>query len=172
MSTPLIDKTFEGMLRQMRRELTLVWRRLGTSGTTPHIQRGTALDRAATTSTYWDMWQDTDGAQLLYVGNKSGGWRQFSGNVISPTAAWATTQGTAPAAIIAGRTDTLTLDTVLEPNENLIVTATSVGSGFGTVSLNGVVKNPTNTQITVRLMQLGSTTTQQFSMAWHIVQYG
>lgn len=29
MSTPLIDKSFEGMLRQMRREITLLWRRIG-----------------------------------------------------------------------------------------------------------------------------------------------
>lgn len=135
------------------------------------IRRGTGARRAASPSKYWDFWQDTDGTQSLYVGNKSGGWRKFSGSGTSPDAAWSTTQGTAPAAIIAGRTATVTLDTVLEANEHLILTGTSIGSGFGIVTLNGVVKNPTNTVATIRFMQLGSTTTQQFSFAWQIVQY-
>ena len=45
MSTPLIDKSFEGMLAQMRREITLLWRRIGKSGATP--THGTTAERDA-----------------------------------------------------------------------------------------------------------------------------
>lgn len=132
---------------------------------------GTAEQRATMTPGYWDFWQDTNGTERLYVGSKAGTWRQFEGSAVAPSAAWSTTQGTPPAAIVVGRTATITIDTVLEVNENLLITATSVGSGFGIVSQNGLVKNPTNTAVTVRLMQLGATTEQQYAFAWQIVQY-
>lgn len=135
------------------------------------IRRGTGARRLATTPRYWDFWQDTDGSQLLYVGSKSGTWRQFSGNATSPAAAWSTSQGTAPAAVVVGRSDTLTIDTVLEANETLRLVPTSIGNGFGNAATASVTKNLTNTSVVVRMTQIGSATTQQFTFSWEISQY-
>lgn len=131
---------------------------------------GTAAERAAMTPGYWDFWQDTDGTERLYVGSKTGTWRQFSGSVVSPAAAWTTLQGTAPAAIVAGRSDTIVLDTVLETTENLRVVPTAIGTGYGGLALSSITRNLTNTTAVVRMTQLGSATIQQFTFTWEIIQ--
>jgi len=136
----------------------------------PQLMRGTGAQRGAYPSLYWEQWQDTDGAQGLYVGNKAGGWRLFSGTASAATAAWDTTQGTSPAAIVAGRTINFTIPTVLETNEWLIAQSTVVGTGFGFIGVNGITRGPTNTTLTVRFMQIMSLTTQPLSIAWQIVQ--
>lgn len=169
MSTPLIDKSFEGMLRQMRRELTLVWRRLGKSGGVPYLSRGPASDRALMVPEYWDMWQDTDSGEHLYVGNKSGGWRLYSGIASEPAGAWSM-NSTSGAVITVGRTVVFTIPTVLETNEVINMQATNVGTGFGIFAPVSLVRNPTNTVVTARHMQLGSTTQQALGVVWSIVQ--
>lgn len=134
-------------------------------------RQGTAAERASTFSTYWALWQDTDGAQGLYVGNRSGGWRLFSGVATIPAAAWDTTQGSAPAAILAARTATVVLPTVLEANEWILFQAVTVGTGFGFASGVNLTRGATNTSLALRLMQLmNATVTQSFQIAWQIVQ--
>ncbi|QGZ16727.1 hypothetical protein PBI_DEWDROP_80 [Microbacterium phage Dewdrop] len=130
-------------------------------------QRGTSTERAATRSSYWDMWQDTDGSQLLYVGNKSGGWRQYQGTAAVPDKAWDAT-----AAPAYGRSDTLTIPTVLEPNEYLAITPISLGTGYATLGAAALVRNPTNTTLVTRLMQFMNSATQSYTFAWQIVQGG
>jgi hypothetical protein len=131
--------------------------------------RGTAALRGQVTPHYWDFWQDTDGTQHLYVGNKTGGWRKFSGRAGGADAAWQTTQ-TSGAVTIVGRTASVTIDTVLESSEDVIIGSVSVGSGFGILTLNGITRNPTNTVLTIRFMQLAALTTQAFAFDWQIIQ--
>lgn len=126
--------------------------------------KGTASQRGNCAMPYWTFWQDTDGSQRMYVADKSGGWRQHAGLTTVAAAAWDTTQTN-----LAGRTVNLTLPTVLEASESLVVTAAGVGSGFGFVSLSSMTRNPTNTTVAVRLMQIMSLVTQSFTLAWHIL---
>lgn len=159
-------------------ELRRTWRRVSTDdGATwsawtrsgGGTWRGTAARRAATPSVYWDFWQDTDGTQQLYVGNKTGGWRLYSGIDTSPAAAW-TLNSTSGSVITVGRTPVFTLPTVLEANEYISATPWGVGSGFGMAAGAGLVRNVSSTQYTMRFTQLGSTTTQALSIIWNIVQ--
>jgi hypothetical protein len=131
--------------------------------------RGLGADRAGVYAGYWEMWQDTDGAQGLYVGNKSGGWRLFSGVMTDPAVAW-TLNSTSGAVITVGRTAIFTVPTVLETNETLLAQSIGVGTGFGFIGPTGVVRGASNTTLTVRFMQLGSTVTQALSITWQIVQ--
>jgi hypothetical protein len=130
------------------------------------INQGTTDQMNAYTPTYWEFWYNTDDTHL-YVGNKSGGWRLFSGNVAVASAAWDTTNGTGTAAL-AGRTVNITIPTILETTETLIFQAGSVGSGFGFISGVSITRNPTNTILTVRFMQIMSNATQAFSVIWQI----
>lgn len=130
--------------------------------------RGTAAERAVTVPRYWDFWQDTDGSQVMYVGGKSGAWRQYAGSVVAPSRAWDTVQGAAGAALLAGRTDSLTLPTVIEANEDILIWLRTTGSGFGVMGQSAVTRNPTNTIVAVRLMQLMSHSTQAYSLGWQI----
>jgi hypothetical protein len=132
---------------------------------------GTEAQRALSTSQYWQFWQATDGAQDLYVGNRSGGWRKFSGQVSNAVTAWDNTITTGSPSWTAGaRTATLTIPTVLETNEVIILTQYTVGSGYGFVGLNGITRNVSNTSAVVRFFQAFSTTTQSFSVNWQIMQ--
>lgn len=133
------------------------------------LLRGTAAQRAATTSAYWQFWQDTDGAAGLYVGNKTGGWRKYSGQESFGSAAWATIR-TSGEVILSGRTISATLDTILESNEVIMMAATGVGTGYGLVTPNTLSRNATNTVVSFRFMQLMSTTTQGVSVAWNVLQ--
>lgn len=117
-------------------------------------------------STYWRMWFDTDTNKMM-VGDKSGGWRLFTGSATAATKAWDTTQAVTGMAM-AGRTEGLTIPTVLEAHEELILTARSIGSGYGFVSLTGITRNPTNTIATVRFMQIMSTAQQSLVVTWQI----
>lgn len=111
---------------------------------------------------YWQFYFETD-TQTMMVGSRSGTWRQYAGSATNSARSWDTTQTN-----IAGRTDTFTLPTVLENTEDVIVWSRSVGSGFGIVSLNGTARNPTNTVVTVRFMQLMSLTIQGLVIGWQI----
>jgi hypothetical protein len=135
-----------------------------------HLQRGTGVERAATPSVYWDFWQDTDGTGQLYVGNKSGGWRLFSGRYAEPSAvAWSGT-GSGGTMAAAWRTTSYVLPTVLETNEWLMVTSTTVGSGYGSIAPAGLLRDPTDTTLTLRVTQLQSAAQQAISFVWQIVQ--
>ena len=136
------------------------WRLVGGNG------EGTAAMRAATTPRYWDFWQDTDGTQALYVGNKSGGWRQFSGVYAAPTKAWDSSGGS-----IWARSDSYNVPTVLETNEYLQITPIALGTGYAALGVVNTIRNPTNTTVTVRLMQFLAGTTQNYTFAWQIMQY-
>ncbi|QBI98123.1 minor tail protein [Microbacterium phage Fireman] len=129
--------------------------------------RGPSTLRTAIQPQYLDEWYDTT-TLANYLGSKSNTWRQSEGTVNASARAWDTTQ-TSGSVNLAGRTDSLTLPTVLEANEDVLVWARTVGSGFGFVSLNGTVRNPTNTVITVRFMQIMSLVTQGYTLGWKIV---
>lgn len=138
------------------------WRLVGGVG------EGPSTWRLATTPRYFDMWYDTtDG--LVYVGNKTGTWRRFSGTDAVAAGAWAlsTTSGTV---INVGRTVTFTIPTVLEATESLIVSEVATGSGYGFSAVTSIVKNPTNTVLTMRHMQIGATTTQPLYINWQVTQ--
>ncbi|QDH93279.1 hypothetical protein QC999_gp71 [Microbacterium phage Cressida] len=157
--------------RSWRRVLNLttgVWSAWTRVGTAPW--NGTAAQRAATPSQYWEFWQDTDGDQGLYVGNKSGGWRRFSGYQAYSARAW-DASGTGGTASIYGRSDTVSLPTTLETNEYLQITPIGVGTGYATMSSVAQVRNPTNVAVTTRLVQFLNATTQAYSYAWQITQY-
>lgn len=128
-----------------------------------NLLRGTAAQRAATTSKYWQFWLDTDGSQKLYVGNKSGGWRQYCGETTVPAGGWSSTSS----GLIAARTPNVTVPTVLLTTETLLASATSVGTGFGAISLTALTRNASNTTASFRQMQfLNTTATNAFTFAW------
>jgi len=126
---------------------------------------GTAAERAATTSTYWQFWQDTDNGGHLYIGDKAGGWRLYSGQETVAAGSWQTASSP-----FWGRTVSITLDTVLEDNEVIMMTTTSVSSGFGSISPTTLTRNLTETVVSVRHTQMASGTTNPFTAVWHIVQ--
>ena len=132
------------------------------------VFRGPSSVRAQYTPAYWDMWFETD-TNVMMVGSKSGTWRRFSGQSSSAAQAWSTTQVSGNVSL-AGRTVNWTLPTILESHENVLVTLTAGGSGFTFASLTSTTRNPTNTVISCRLMQIGSATTQAFTVAWQIAQ--
>lgn len=135
----------------------------------PPMLAGTAAQRAATTSRYWQFWRDTDGTELIYVGDRSGGWRQFCGTHTWPAAAWATTQAVTGLSL-AGRTINATLPTVLEPDERIFAQLIAGGSGFTFIGPNSVTPNENNTAFNFRYMQIMSTDTQAGSIYWQIAK--
>ena len=135
------------------------------------ILYGTAAQRAATPSRYWQFWQDTDGDQLLWVGDKSGGWRRYSGFYSWTAAAWDTTQVSGSMSL-AGRTIGATIPTVIEDNERLVCQLIAGGSGFTFVGGSSFVRNANDTTLNFRYMQIGSTVTQAGTIAWWIQQIG
>lgn len=135
----------------------------------PPMLAGTAAQRAATTSRYWQFWRDTDGTELLYVGNRSGGWRQFCGTHSWPAAAWATTQSVTGLSL-AGRTINATLPTVLEPDERIFAQLIAGGSGFTFIGPNSITPNANDTTFNFRYMQIMSTDTQAGSIYWQIAK--
>lgn len=130
------------------------------------LYRGTATERGNITPAYWDMWQDTDSTQKLYVGSKTGTWRQFCGEVAYGTKTWDVSS-----APIYGRTDVATLAAVvLEANETLAIALTNDGGAYGALTMFGLTKNPTNTQFTTRFTAFLNATTRAYSFAWSIQQ--
>lgn len=130
-------------------------------------RRGTAAQRAATTSLYFQLWQDTDGAQHQWIGNRSGGWRRYSGNATAAATEW-TTLGSVTGALMAARTVTFTVPTVLESDEWLSVASVAVGTGFAFIGGVAVTRGATTTDVTVRFMQLLSHVTQPLTVAWAV----
>ena len=153
----------------------LTWRRFYSGGVwsawgaLDSKMTGTAAQRLqiAPSPRYWDFWYDTD-TQKMMVGSKSGTWRQYAGSIVAPTRAWDTTQSSG-AVNLAGRTDSFTLPTVIEASEDIKVFTRSVGNGFGVISVSVVTRNPTNTVVSLRLMQLMSVAQQSYALGWEIV---
>lgn len=129
------------------------------------LWRGTALERSGITPAYWDFWQDTDGTEKLYVGSKTGTWRQFCGEATVGVKAWDTSS--APFYL---RTDVVSIATKLETSETLALSPTSGGSGYSAFMMVGLVRNPTTVDVTTRLSQFVSSTTQAYTFAWSIQQ--
>lgn len=129
-----------------------------------NLLRGTAAQRAATTSKYWQFWLDTDGSQKLYVGNKTGGWRQYSGKATVAAGGWTSTNSN-----MAGRAVNFTLPTVILPTEEIQISAVDVGNGFGLATLVTTTRNTGNTVISVRQMQLLSYATNPLTITWNVV---
>ncbi|AWY05391.1 minor tail protein [Microbacterium phage Metamorphoo] len=127
--------------------------------------RGPTTLRTATTPQYWDFWDDTtDG--LTYVGNKSGGWRLFSGQVALANRAWDLSSPP-----VYARSDSATIPTVLETNEYLQVTPIALGTGYATMGVVALIRNPTNSTLSTRLMQFAAATTQNYVYQWQIATY-
>lgn len=144
-----------------------VWRRYSEGSTwTPWRTQGpfegTTTRRNATVPAYLDQWFDTTDGKV-YLGSKTGTWRQMEGTISAPLRAWDSVTGGN-----AGRTDSLTLPTVLEANEDVLMWLRTGGSGFTFMSQSTVTRNPTDTGVSVRLMQLMSSTTQAFTIGWRI----
>lgn len=136
------------------------WRLVGGDGAGPSTWRLATMPR------YFDMWHDTtDG--FIYVGNSSGGWRRYSGAVSDIARAWTSTI----ASTAAGRSIDFTIPTVLEARETLAITMdpAAATSGFNFIGTTALIRNPTNTIVTVRLMQLmNSTINQAVQIAWKV----
>ena len=141
-------------------------RRLRANEYAPMAFRGTAAQRSSTTSSYWQHWVDTTPPYGVYVGDWGGGWRPFSGIHTAPAGSWSFVSSDST---IVGRTITVALPIRIEPGETLQISSTGTGSGFGLLSLTGLASNATNTTITLRHMQLGSTTLNAASFVWTIV---
>lgn len=133
--------------------------------------QGTAAQRATFPAQYWEFWQDTDGSQKLYVGNKSGGWRLFSGNTSWSAAAWTdSASGTPSPLIMAGRTINLTIPTVLETTEHLMFQLATGGTGYTFIGGSAITRGASDTTLTFRYMQLMSLNTQGGSINWQVAQ--
>lgn len=191
-------RTLEGLLRGMRGDINLLERRLTRAGavnlsgriqpgdgialegagtassplvvSATNMRRGTAAERAETESEYWDFWSDTDAGERLYVGDKSGGWRRFSGVGTEPAGAWSTTVVVSGSNVFAGRTVAATLPTVVLDNETVVVTTIGAGSGFGSAALATLTRNPGSTAVTIRHMQLAAVTQNALSYSWMIAR--
>ena len=131
------------------------------------MRRGTAAQRAGTTSVYWQQWIDTDGDQKLWVGDRSGGWRQMTGVKHIPAGPWSTNL---PDQLLAGRTVAFNIGSQIEPGEDLMISALAVGTGFGFVSLVGVGNFPGSATVTIRHMQIGAVTENGIAVAWQIIR--
>jgi hypothetical protein len=130
-----------------------------------NLIRGTAAQRATTASKYWQLWLDTDGSQKLYVGNKTGGWRQYSGEATAAAGAW--DNSSAPA--VYARTVSVTLPTVVLSTESIQISSTNTGSGFGAYAMNNITRNPTNTVISIRHYQFLSNAANLLGFTWNVV---
>lgn len=126
---------------------------------------GSSELRTLTTSRYWDFWFDTTD-QRMYVGNKTGGWRLFEGAQVVPTKAWDASSGG-----VWARSDTSDIPTVLEVNEYLKITSIAIGTGYATMGVSSIVRNPTNTSVGTRLTQFMVSTTQSYTYHWQIATY-
>lgn len=135
----------------------------------PVMLTGTTAQRAARTSKHMQLWQDTNGDQYLWVGNRSGGWRRYSGRGGVASAAWDYNQSSGSVTTVA-RSISLTIPTVLDTDEDLLITPIHTGTGFGFISVAGLVKNPSNTVATIRFMQIGAATQQALTVAWQLVK--
>lgn len=131
------------------------------------VRRGTGAQRASTTSQYWDFWLDTDGTQKLYVGDKAGGWRQYSGSGSVAAGAW-DAQGSGSGMAIGVRNTTATLPTSLATNETLMLSSTTVGGIYATISLTATTASGSNTIATIRHMAFQNLTQTAFSFVWQI----
>lgn len=130
---------------------------------------GTAAERAAASSQYFQFWKDTDADEYIWVGDDSGGWRRYSGHHAQGSAAWDTVQSSGGVSL-AGRTFNATIPTVVSAEETVIISAQSTGSGFGFLSVASVTRNPSDTVLGVRFGQVGSATTQGCQFAWQVVR--
>jgi len=130
---------------------------------------GTAAERALQEARFGDLWYDTDADRIVWKGASDGRWRQKSGRASDIARAWGTTSGTQ-----AGRTITFTVPTWLEDHEDIAISSRNVGSGYGSVSLNGVTTDPLTetTSLSVRFMQILSTATQPCAITWWIEDRG
>lgn len=137
------------------------WQQYSSGG----IRFGLASERALTTARFGEFWQDTDGSKFVWKGRTDGSWTRASGTGTDGTKAWDTTSG----GTLAGRTISVTLPCVLEANETLLVQSTSIGSGFGFISVASIIKNASNTVLNMRFMQIISTTQQALGYVWQIV---
>lgn len=135
------------------------WRRIGNQSRGPSGSKPAAPQ-------YWEFYYETDTRNMM-VADKSGNWRRYAGRATHATTAWSNVNGTT----MAGRTNVFTLPTTLEPDETLMVQIDPAvtTSGFNFIGVTGLVRNPANTQVNVRLMQLFSTTTQPMPIVWQIV---
>lgn len=148
------------------------WRNLPGDGSWTAWDR---LDRAAmsgakalrqlTRANYGDTWYETD-TKLTMIGNLSNGWRQKYGQVTFASRAW---DVSSTSALLAGRTDSVTLPTVLESHETLNVWMTSAGGGYDFCSISSITRNSSNTVLAVRLMQILAVATQTLSVGWEVV---
>lgn len=138
------------------------------SGVIPAVRTGPTSERNTVTPVYWQFWLDTTDGHT-YVGSRSGTWRRFSGQATDPAAAWANNQ-TSGTVINVERSPIFTLPTVLEADEWIMATATSVGTGFGFMAGAGLIRNPGSTQYTCRFLQVGAATTNALSIVWMIVR--
>lgn len=154
--------------RDTLERITLLERRLATAIPKPTPTSGLAADIPASPS-YWQFYFETDTGNMM-VGNRTGGWRRHSGREADSARAWDTSAGTGVTAL-AGRSVTFVLPTILEPSETLSVTMDPVisVSGFDFIGSTSLIRNPTNTLVTVRLMQIMSVATQSLGVVWQIV---
>lgn len=96
-----------------------------------------------------------------------GSWRKLSGSASIPSAAWSFTSGS-----LAGRTATFTIPYAVDAKESVMISQGSGGTGFSFSAMTAVGRNETNTVVSVRLMQIGSLTTQSFVIYWQIISIG
>ena len=146
---------------------TALSKKIDRAATPPMTLRGTMAQRAATTALYWQMWVDTNGSQTVWVGDRSGKWRQYCGTRAFAAGPWGFTNLTA---LIAARNITFQIPGYLESDETLLISATNTGSGFGLVTLQSTARSTGNIETMVRQVQLGSLAQNPCSIAWQIVK--
>lgn len=166
-----LEDSIQAILRRMgntEKAATDAQRRADALESNVRTFTGTAAERAATTSRYWDKWIDTDGTQHTYVGDRAGGWRQYSGDGAVSAGTWANTSTTG---IQSGaRTVTEIIPTTLLAGESMLITFKGTGSGYGFITPN-IIPTPTvNALVSFRQWQAFSTATNGFNFNWQIVR--
>lgn len=131
---------------------------------------GTAAEREALTpAPPGALWQTTDNNEGLYSASPTGTWRLHEGIATAAGGSWAIGGSSGPLTMYA-RTVVITIPTILSANETVMVSHMENSSGYTFVSLASVVRNTTNTAITLRHMIFGSVNQLALTVSWRIVK--
>lgn len=115
-------------------------------------------------------WQDTDGVRRKWV-RDGGVWREGSprsGETLVSTGTLTSVSTATPG--IYGKTLSISIPVEVDTNTQTVhLTAGTVGTGWGAVSLSGVSANAPSTELSFRFMQFGSSKPQNIYLAWSVV---
>lgn len=133
-------------------------------GLSAHYRCGTGAQRTAwRNAPYFAVWQDTDGAQGTYWCNGAGLWQPLMGKItFNPGTLTSSTP-------VFYKNQAFTIPVVLGANETVVLTDTYASGRYCAANFTQVVKNSTNTSVTVGYMQFMNSSAVNVSVTWQIV---